>query len=64
MHIGLIMFAYVATCLCTSVSAYGSLCLLMLLMHAYVCLSICLWVMTSVKEISVGTMQHRGKGSG
>jgi hypothetical protein len=63
MHIGLIMFAYVATCLCTSVSAYGSLYLLMLLMYAYICLSICLWVMISVKEISVGTMQHRGKGS-
>jgi hypothetical protein len=34
------------------------------LMFAYVCLSICLWVMTSVKEISVGTTQHGGKGSG
>jgi hypothetical protein len=43
-----------ATCLCTSVCAYGFLCLLMPLMYAYVYLSICLWVMTSVKEFSVG----------
>jgi hypothetical protein len=56
MHVGLIMLAYIATCLCISVSAYSSLYLLILLMHAYVCLSICSWVMISVKEISVGTM--------
>jgi hypothetical protein len=64
MHTGLIMFAYVATCLCISVSAYGSLCWLMIFMHAYVCLFICLWVITLVKENSVGTMQYGGKGSG
>jgi hypothetical protein len=58
-----IMFAYVATCLCTFVSAYGFLCLL-IFMHAYVCLFVCLWVMTSVKENSVGTTQYEGKGSG
>jgi hypothetical protein len=31
----LIMFAYVATCLCIFVSAYGFLCLLMIFMYAY-----------------------------
>jgi hypothetical protein len=56
----LLMFA---TCLCTSVCADVFLCLLMLLMYAYVCLSVCLWVMTSVKEFSVGTMKHGRKGS-
>jgi hypothetical protein len=60
----LIMFAYVATCLCISVSAYGFLCLLMMFMHAYVCLFVCLRVMMSVKENSVGTTQYGGKGSG
>jgi hypothetical protein len=55
MHTGLIMFAYVATCLCISVPAYGSLGLLMIFMHAYVCLFIGLWVMMSVKENSVET---------
>jgi hypothetical protein len=43
-----------ATCLCTSVCAYSFLYLLMPLMYAYVYLSICLWVMTLVKEFSVG----------
>jgi hypothetical protein len=52
-----------AICLCTSVCTYVFLCLLMLLMYAYVCLSVCLWVMTSVKEFSVGTMKHGRKGS-
>jgi hypothetical protein len=56
----LLVSMYVATCLCTSVCAYGFLCLLMPLMYAYVYLSICLWVMTSVKEFSVGL---RRKGS-
>jgi hypothetical protein len=64
MHSSLIMFAYVSTCLRISVSAYGSLCLLMIFMHAYVCLIIYLWVMMLVKENSVGTMQYGGKGSG
>jgi Ca2+/Na+ antiporter len=59
----LIMFAYVATCLCIFVSAYGFLCLL-IIMHAYVCLFGCLWFMMSVKENSVGTMQYGGKGRG
>jgi hypothetical protein len=63
MHTGLIMFAYVTTYLCISVSAYGPLCLLIFI-HTYVCLFICLWVMTSVKENSVGTIQYGGKGSG
>jgi hypothetical protein len=31
----LIMFAYVATCLCILVSAYGFLCLLTIFMYAY-----------------------------
>jgi ABC-type multidrug transport system permease subunit len=31
----LIIFAYVATCLCIFVSAYGFLCLLMIFMYAY-----------------------------
>jgi hypothetical protein len=43
-----------AICLCTSVCAYGFLCLLMPLMHAYVYLSIWSWVMISMKEFSVG----------
>jgi hypothetical protein len=36
------------------------------LMHAYVYLSICLWVMTSVKEFSVGlpSMEEREVFSG
>jgi hypothetical protein len=59
----LIMFAYVATCLCISVSAYGFLCLRMIFMYAYVCSFVCLWVMMSVKEDSVGTTQYGGKGS-
>jgi hypothetical protein len=55
-----------AICLCTSVCAYGFLCFLMPLMHAYVHLSICLWVMTSVKEFSVGlrSMEEREVFSG
>jgi hypothetical protein len=64
MQTGLIMFAHVATCLCLSVSAYGFLWLLMIFMHAYVCSFTCLWIMMSVKEKSVGTMQYGGKGSG
>jgi hypothetical protein len=59
----LIMFAYVATCLSIFVSAYGFLCLL-IIMHAYVCLFGCLWFMMSVKENSVGTTQYGGKGRG
>jgi hypothetical protein len=59
----LIMFAYIATCLCTFASAYGFL-YLIIFMHTYVCLFVCLWVMMSVKENSVGTMQYEGKGSG
>jgi hypothetical protein len=59
----LIMFAYIATCLCMFVFAYGFLYLL-IFMHAYVCLFACLWFMISVKENSVGTMQYGGKGRG
>jgi E3 ubiquitin-protein ligase DOA10 len=58
----LIMLAYVATCLCTFVFAYGFLCLLF--MHAYVCLFGCLRFMMSEKENSVGTTQYGGKGRG
>jgi hypothetical protein len=61
-YVGLCLLMF-AICLCTSVYAYVFLCLLMLLMYAYVCLSVCLWVMTSVKEFSVGTMKHGRKGS-
>jgi hypothetical protein len=32
-------------------------------MYANVCLSFCLWVMTPVKDFSVGTMKHGRKGS-
>jgi hypothetical protein len=52
--------------LCTSICAYGFLCLLMSLMHAYVYLSIYLWVMTLVKEFSIGlqSMEEREVFSG
>jgi hypothetical protein len=53
----LLMFAYTlmfAIYLCTSVCAYGHLHLLIPLMYAYVHLSICLWVMILLKEVSVG----------
>jgi hypothetical protein len=59
----LIMFAYVATCLCIFVSAYGFLCLLIFI-HAYVYLFGCLWFMMLVKEDSIRTMQYGGKGRG
>jgi hypothetical protein len=55
----LIMFAYVATCLCTFVLLTVSY--VCLFMHAYVCLFNCLRVVMSVKENST---QYGGKGSG
>jgi hypothetical protein len=62
-HLYLCIFA---TCLCTSVCAYGFLSLLMPLVYAYVYLSICLWVMISAKEFSVGlrSMEEREVFSG